>query len=75
MSCQISGLIRALLKGGSCPHFLFNLLVDGLAAEVQLAVDLPGNVQCRFTDQLYADDLVLVADSPQDLQTALNAVH
>ena len=52
--------------------------MDGLAAEVQLAspgVHLPGNVQCRFTDQLYADDLVLVADSPLDLQTALNAVH
>ena len=32
-------------------------------------------VQCRFTDQLYADDLVLVADSPLDLQTALNAAH
>ena len=57
---------------------LFNLLVDGLAAEVQLACagfHLPGNVQCWFTDQLCADDLVLVADSPLDLQSALNAVH
>ena len=36
---------------------------------------MPGNVQCRFTDQLYADGLVLVADSPLDLQSVLNAVH
>ena len=36
---------------------------------------LPGNVQCLFTDQLYTDDLVVVADSPQNLQTALNAAH
>ena len=65
-------------QGRVLSPLLFNLLVDGLAAEVQLAspgVHLPGNAQCRFTDQLYADDLVVVADSPQDLQTALNAVH
>ena len=50
---------------------------DDLEQNVHLAsprVHLPGNVQCQFTDQLYADDL-LVADSPLDLQTALNTVH
>ena len=67
-----------IAQGRVLSPLLFNLLVDGLATEVQLAspgVHLPGNAQCRFTDQLYADDLVVVADSPQDLQTALNAVH
>ena len=57
-------------KGRVVSPLLFNLLVDGLAAEVQLAspgVLLPGSVQCRFTDQLYADDLVLVAGPPMDL--------
>ena len=55
MSCRISGW---MLKGGSCPHSFF------ISSEVQLAS--PG-VQCQFTDQVYADDLVLVADSSLDL--------
>ena len=71
-------LDSGIAQGRVLSPLLFDLLVDGLAAEVQLAspgVLLPGNFQCRFTDQLNADDLVLVADSPLDLQTALNAVH
>ena len=71
-------LDSGIAQGRVLSPLLFNLLVDGLPAEVQVAspgVHLPGNVQCRFTDHLYADDLVLVADSPLDLQTALNAVH
>ena len=78
MSCQFSGWTRALLKGGSCPHSFSISWWTALQHRFQLAspgVHLPGNVQCRFTDQLYADDLVLVTDSPLDLQTALNAVH
>ena len=71
-------LDSSIAQGRVLSPLLDNLLVDGLAVEVQLAspgVLLPGNFQCRFTDQLYADNLVLVADSPLDLQTALNAVH
>ena len=55
---------------------LFNLLVGGLAVAVHHAspgVLLPGSVD-RFTAQLYADDLVIAAESPSDLQTAFNAV-
>ena len=76
-TCPNLGQIRALLKGESCPRSFFNLLVDGLADTVQHAspgVLLPGCVDSRFTDQLYADDLLLAAESPSDLQTALNAV-
>ena len=56
---------------------LFNPLVGGLAAAVQHAppgVFLPGCVDSRFTGQLYADELDIAAESPSDLQTALNAV-
>ena len=71
-------LDSGIAQGRVLSPLLFNVLVDGLAAEVQLAsprVLLPGNFQCRFTGQLYADDLALVANSPMDLQTALNAIH
>ena len=51
--------------------------MGGLAAAAQHAspgVLLPGYVDSRFTDQLCADDLVLAAESPSDLQAALNEV-
>ena len=66
-----------IAQGRVLSPLLFRLLVDGLAAAVQHAspgVLLPGCVDSRFTDQLYADHLVLAAESPSDLQTALNAV-
>ena len=64
-----------IAQGRVLSPLLFNLLVDGLAVEVQLAspgVDLPGNVRSRISCTLM---IWCVADSPQDLQTALNAVH
>ena len=55
---------------------LFNLLVNGLAAAVRRSAPgaqfSPSGV--RFPCQLYADDVVLPADSVLDLQTALDAV-
>ena len=65
-----------IAQGRVLSPLLFNLLVDGLAVAVHHAspgVLLPGSVD-RFTAQLYADDLVIAAESPSDLQTALNAV-
>ena len=67
---QISGWTRALLKGGSCPHSFSISWWTAVQPRSSLLLQeslLPGSVQCRFTDQLYADDLVLVADSPMDL--------
>ena len=60
VSCLISGCVRASLKGGGGGPvpLLFNLLVDGLAAEVQHTspgVLLIGSVQSRFLEQLCAD--------------------
>ena len=58
----------------SLSPLLFNLLVKGLAASVRQAA--PG-VQFgvpSFTNQLYADDLVVTAECQHDLQVALDAV-
>ena len=60
--CCFSGWSRALLKGGSCPHS-FSISSPG--------VHLHGNVQCRFTDQLYTEYLVLVADLPMGVSVPL----
>ena len=56
---------------------LFNILVDGLVRAVHDArpgVSLMASWDSHFAGQLYADDLVIVADSAADLQTGLDAV-
>ena len=56
---------------------LFNILVDGLARAVHVAcpgISLKASWDSRFAGQLCADDLVVVADSAEDLQTGLDAV-
>ena len=62
----------------SVSPLLFNLLVDSLAAAIRSAV--PGvrlmvSDPFRLVCQLYAVDLVILADSPADLQAALSAVY
>ena len=66
-----------IAQGRILSPLLFNLLVDGFAVATHHAsprVLLPGCVGSRFTAQLCVDDLVIAAESPSDLQTALNAV-
>ena len=65
-----------IAQGRVLSPLLFNLLVNGLAAAVRRSAPgaqfSPSGV--RFPCQLYADDVVLPADSVLDLQTALDAV-
>ena len=66
-----------IAQGRVLSPLLFNILVDGLARVVHDAcpgVSLMGSWDSRFAGQLYADDLVVVADSAADLQTGLDAV-
>ena len=56
---------------------LFNLLVNSLAALIRHAspgVRLVPSSDFRLTDQLYADDSVVLGESEADLQLALDAV-
>ena len=49
--------------------------MNGLAASVrQAAPGVQFGVSHRFTDQLYANDLVVTAECQHDLQVALDAV-
>ena len=60
-----------------CSLHFFNLLVNNLAAAIGRAspgVRLAPHSDLRFTCHLYADDLVILADSEADLQAALDAV-
>ena len=62
-----------IAQGRVLSPLLFNLLVDGLAVANHHALPgvlLPGYVDL-FTAQLCAEDLVIAAESPSDLQTAL----
>ena len=68
---------KGIAQGSVLSPLLFNLLVESLAAAIRSAV--PG-VRLMVADpfhlvcQLYADDLVILADSPADLQAAPSAV-
>ena len=54
---------------------LFNILVNGLAASVrQAARGVQFGSSLRFTDQLFADDLVVTAECQHYLQVALDVV-
>ena len=67
----------SIAQGRVLSPLLFNILVDGLARAVHDAypgVSLMARWDSRFAGQLYADDLVIVADSAADLQTSLDAV-
>ena len=72
----IRGSTPELLKGVSFSPLLFNLLVNGLAAAVRRSAPgaqfFPSGF--RLPCQLYADDVVIPADSESDLQAALDAV-
>ena len=65
-----------IAQGRVLSPLLFNLLVNGLAAAVRRSAPgaqfSPSGV--RFSCQLYADDVVLPADSVLDLKAALEAV-
>ena len=66
-----------IAQGRVLSPLLFNILVDGLARAVHDAcpgVSLMASWDSRFAGQLYAEDLVVVADSAADLQTGLDAV-
>ena len=64
-----------MAQGRVLSPLLFNLLVNGLAASVrQAAPGVQFGVSHRFTNQLYADDLVVTAECQHDLQVALDAV-
>ena len=61
----------------SLSPLLFNLLVNSLAAAIRRAspgVRLVPSSDFQLTDQLYADDLVVLGESEADLQLALDAV-
>ena len=64
-------------EGGVLSPLLFNLLIKNLAAAIRRAapgVRLVTNSNFRCSCQLYADDLVILAESEGDLQPALDAV-
>ena len=65
-----------IAQGRVLSPLLFNLLVNGLAAAVRRSAPgaqfFPTGV--RFPCQLYADDVVIPADSESDLQASLDAV-
>ena len=55
---------------------LFDIFMDGMAREIKvrgLGVDVDGGE--RLACLLYADDLVLIAETKEDLQKQLDAVH
>ena len=65
-----------IAQGRVLSPLLFNLLVNSLAAAIRRAspgVRLLPLSDFRFTCQLYADDLVILAESEYDLQLALTA--
>ena len=66
-------------QGAVLSGFLFNLLINGLAAAIKRAC---GGVSCgpdrgapRLQVLLYADDIVILSDSPADLQRGLDAAR
>ena len=65
-------------QGRVLSPLLFNLLVDSLATSLRAAVAgvrLVDSDPFRHVCQLYADDLVLLAESQAHLQDALDVVH
>ena len=67
-----------IAQGRVLSPLLFNLLVDSLAAAIRsavLGVRLMVSDLFRLVCQFYADDLVILADSPADLQAAVSAVY
>ena len=65
-----------IAQGRVLSPLLFNLLVNSLAAAIRRAspgVRLLPLSDFRFRCQLYADDLVILAESEYDLQVALTA--
>ena len=64
-------------QGRVLSPLLFNLLVNSLAATISrasLGVRLSSCSDFRLSNQLYADDLVILQESAADLQAALDAV-
>ena len=66
-------------QGAVLSGFLFNLLINGLAAVIKRAC---GGVSCgpdrgapRLQVLLYADDIVILSDSPADLQRGFDAAR
>ena len=66
-----------IAQGRVLSPLLFNFLVNSLAAAIHRSspgVRLVPSSDFRLTDQLYADDLVVLGESEADLQLALDAV-
>ena len=66
-----------IAQGRVLSHLLFNLFVNSLAATISRAspgVRLSSRSDFRLSNQLYADDLVILQESAADLQAALDAV-
>ena len=66
-------------QGAVLSPLLFNLVINGLAAAVRrvhggVAVGLGADAP-RVSTLLYADDLVILADTPEQLQRALDAAY
>ena len=74
---RLHGWDTGIAQGRVLSPLLFNLLVNSLAAAIRRAssgVRLVPSSDFRLTAQLYADDLVVFAESEADLQVALDAV-
>ena len=62
-------------QGDSLSPTLFNIFIDDLAKKIkdlQLGVDIDGTKYCIL---MYADDVVLMAESENDLQKMLDTVY
>ena len=73
----IHGWTLVIAQGRVLSPLLFNLLVNSLAATISRAspgVRLSSCSDFRLSNQLYADDLVILQESTADLQAALDAV-
>ena len=67
-----------IAQGRVLSPFLFNVLIDTLAAPIRSVVPgvrLVPSDPYRHTCQLHADDVVLLSESQFDLQEGLNACH
>ncbi|KAL6121803.1 hypothetical protein NUSPORA_01206 [Nucleospora cyclopteri] len=64
---------RGVRQGCPLSPILFDILIDDLLDKMT-PLSIPGISESKFKGMLFADDTLLVADSPEDLQCKINLV-